>query len=346
MIISRLSVKPVFTFLSASLFSLLLMPCGASSATAGLTDAPILINAVATGSVKKNVDPDGDNLLEVGGRLTVTIPNPDGAMLFTPSVNFGRYGVLRINSVGGWHYAVNNEFPVIQKLASNQSLTDTITVSGVGGTGQIVVVTIIGADDETTNTPAVISGVDSVSVNNNIDPDGDGLLEVGGKLTVTDPDSGEAFFKPSVSLGNYGFFYINSWGDWHYAADNTVAAIQNLAGNQSLTETTTVSSADGTTHNVIVTIRGVSQAGGISVAWRAPVERENGSPISMAEIAGYRVYYGKSRGNYTNEVDINGSSVMEVTLSNLTSGTYYIVVTTVDSNGRESAFSQEVIRTL
>ena len=66
----------------------------------------------------------------------------------------------------------------------------------------------------------------------------------------------------------------------------------------------------------------------------------------MSEIAGYRVYYGTSQGNYSNQVQVAGSATMQVTLSNLVAGTYYIVVTTYDNDGRESDFSQVVTRSI
>ena len=88
-----------------------------------------------------------------------------------------------------------------------------------------------------------------------------------------------------------------------------------------------------------------AEAGDITVSWVAPAEREDGSALSMAEIAGYRVYYGDSQGNYTHEVAIDNGNTMSVTLHNLAAGTYYIVVTTVDTDGRESAFSQEAVKT-
>jgi len=80
----------------------------------------------------------------------------------------------------------------------------------------------------------------------------------------------------------------------------------------------------------------------VALSWTAPVEREDGTPISMSEIAGYRVYYGTSEGNYPNKLDIADSYNMQATLSNLVSGTYYIVVTVYDMDGRESAYSQVV----
>lgn len=87
-------------------------------------------------------------------------------------------------------------------------------------------------------------------------------------------------------------------------------------------------------------------AQGVALSWIAPAEREDGTPISMAEIAGYRVYYGTSEGVYPNEVDISDGNTMQATLSNLAAGTYYMVVTTYDVDGRESAFSDMVTRNI
>ena len=84
----------------------------------------------------------------------------------------------------------------------------------------------------------------------------------------------------------------------------------------------------------------------ISLSWIAPAEREDGDPISMAEIAGYRVYYGTVPGNYTNDVIITDSNTMQVTLTGLAPGTYYIVVTTYDTDGRESGYSQVITRSI
>ncbi len=79
-----------------------------------------------------------------------------------------------------------------------------------------------------------------------------------------------------------------------------------------------------------------------SLNWTAPVARADESPISMSEIAGYRVYYGTASGEYTQQLDVNDAYIDEVALD-VVAGTYYMVITTVDVDGRESAFSNEVI---
>ena len=66
----------------------------------------------------------------------------------------------------------------------------------------------------------------------------------------------------------------------------------------------------------------------------------------MAEIAGYRVYYGTSQGEYTGKIDVADSNSMQATLSSLAAGVYYIAVTVIDMNGLESAFSEEITRAI
>jgi hypothetical protein len=84
----------------------------------------------------------------------------------------------------------------------------------------------------------------------------------------------------------------------------------------------------------------------VTIAWTAPVARADGSPLSLAEIGGYRIYYGNRQGDYPNRVDVNDGTAVESTLNGLAEGTYYIVVTTYDTAGRESEFSPVVIKTL
>ena len=86
--------------------------------------------------------------------------------------------------------------------------------------------------------------------------------------------------------------------------------------------------------------------GSATINWTAPVARADGSPLSLADIEGYRIYYGSSAGDYPNSVDIDDGTAVQLTLSNLPLGTYHLVMTTYDVAGRESAFSPEIIKTI
>ncbi len=85
-------------------------------------------------------------------------------------------------------------------------------------------------------------------------------------------------------------------------------------------------------------------AGTLSLSWTAPVSRADGSPISLAEIGGYRIHYGTAAGTYTHTFNVSDGSLQTTTLSGLAAGTWYLVMTTVDTNGLESASSAEVVK--
>ena len=81
----------------------------------------------------------------------------------------------------------------------------------------------------------------------------------------------------------------------------------------------------------------------IKLSWAAPAEREDNSSISLAEIAGYMVFYGQAQGLYTNSITINDGTAVGYTFTDFPAGTYYFVVTTLDTEGRESQYSSEVV---
>ena len=108
------------------------------------------------------------------------------------------------------------------------------------------------------NNPPVIAGANTGAVTKNVDPDGDGQIEVGGVLTISDPDPAESSFQAGTVVGVYGSLTIDAAGNWNYAADNTQAVIQQLNTGESISDVLTVTTADGTTHSIIVTINGAT----------------------------------------------------------------------------------------
>lgn len=79
----------------------------------------------------------------------------------------------------------------------------------------------------------------------------------------------------------------------------------------------------------------------VNLSWVAPSEREDNSGLSLSEIAGYKIYYGTSKGTYPIEISVNDRTMDARTL-NLAQGTYYFVMTTLDMDGRESKYSTEL----
>jgi len=139
-----------------------------------------------------------------------------------------------------------------------------------------VAITIIGVIDSAggSNSAAVISGADNSSVTEDVDPDNDNLLETNGKLNIIDSDAGEAAFIATTINGNYGGLAIDAAGNWTYAAGNNQTVIQNLNAGAVLSDKLTVSSLDGTTHLVTITIMGVDEPNNPAVITGA----DSGSP--------------------------------------------------------------------
>jgi hypothetical protein len=87
---------------------------------------------------------------------------------------------------------------------------------------------------------------------------------------------------------------------------------------------------------------GTVQTGSITLNWKAPVTRADGTPLSLADIDGYRIHYGKSAGNYTSHVNVADGTAQSVILTDIPLGTYYLVMSTYDVDGRESGYSSVV----
>ena len=87
----------------------------------------------------------------------------------------------------------------------------------------------------------------------------DDKLTANGKLDVVDPDKGEAVFKPQTDIaGTYGKFSIDANGNWKYELNNSDPKVQALGAGEKLTETFTVTTADGTTGTVTITVNGTN----------------------------------------------------------------------------------------
>ena len=87
-----------------------------------------------------------------------------------------------------------------------------------------------------------------------------------------------------------------------------------------------------------------SAGGSITISWQAPMRNNDGTPL--VDLAGYRIYYGQTPGSYESLVRITNVGVMTYVLDGLSPGTYYLVMTSVNSAGLESAPSAEFSRTV
>ncbi len=78
--------------------------------------------------------------------------------------------------------------------------------------------------------------------------------------------------------------------------------------------------------------------GDLGLNWSVPGFREDGTTLIGTEISAYRIYYGTASGDYPDEVEVKVGS-NNVDIPQIPVGTYYVVVTAVDTDGRESRYS-------
>ena len=82
--------------------------------------------------------------------------------------------------------------------------------------------------------------------------------------------------------------------------------------------------------------------GTITVSWTAPTQNDDGT--ALTDLDAYKIYYGTSPGSYSGQVRIDNIGITTYVLDNLTPTTYYLVATAINSGGRESIFSNEIIK--
>ena len=228
--------------------------------------------AVISGADAASITEDAAATLTASGKLDITDAD-NGEAVFSAEIVTGTYGSLTIDADGNWSYEADNTQAAIQTLGDGDNLTDTITVQSVGGTTQDITVTINGINDI-----AVISGADAASITE----DDAATLTASGKLDVTDADNGEAVFSAEAVTGTYGSLTIDADGNWSYEADNTQTAIQGLGDGDSLTDTITVQSVDGTTKDITVTINGINDIAVISGADAASITEDDAATLTAS----------------------------------------------------------------
>ena len=68
--------------------------------------------------------------------------------------------------------------------------------------------------------------------------------------------------------------------------------------------------------------------------------------VTLTDLAGYRVYWGATSGNYPNSVSVPNAGVTTYMVEQLTPAAYYFVVTALDASGNESAHSNVATKTV
>ena len=152
--------------------------------------------------------------------------NPDGTFLYTPGANF--FGA--------------DSF--------------TFTASDGTTTSNLATADLIIAPVD--NDPATISGQLTGELTEGINPAAPNGT-VAGQLTATDPD-GPTSFTAASQAGIWGAFTVSAGGGWSYELADNDPFIGALKASDTVTDSFTVTTADGSSNLVTVTIHGANDA--------------------------------------------------------------------------------------
>jgi VCBS repeat-containing protein len=222
----------------------------------GTNDPPVIISGPQAGNVS-----EGDGLPAPAQSATgqVTFSDVDASDTHTLTVSAAAvYGAASVDPNGTWHYTVSDS-GAVDALAVGEHLADSFTVQVDDHHGGLAT-QVVSIDITGTNDAAIIGGQDTGSVTEAAG-NNPGTPTATGALTVSDLDAMQSAFNTlSNSPTNYGNFTLDSAGNWTYTLNNSNPMVDALNSGQQLHDQFNVSSVDGTTHQVDITINGATDS--------------------------------------------------------------------------------------
>ena len=225
----------------------------------------------ATGNVLDNdTDPDAFDVLTVTGVAAGTTAGPVAGNIGGSGIT-GTFGTLILAANGSWTYTVDNDDADTNALAQGEQATEVFsyTISDLAGETSTATLSIdvIGSNDA-----AEITGVAQGTAFENADP-----ISLPNDLDATDVDNTDDVFQAvadgAVPTANgYGTYAVNSAGEWIYTLDNSNATVNALGASDTLSDSFTVFTEDGTAKTVNISIIGANDA---------PVAGDQGFTISQ-----------------------------------------------------------------
>ena len=200
--------------------------------------ALLSINGTTNGTVSE------DGIVSFASFVKISDPEVDQHK-FTPQNNAaGQYGLFSCSADGQWSYTLDNSSANVQQLNQNQSVSDTFVVDYNAEIYAFIRISVLGRNDA-----AIVTGDTSLTLR------AASQTSLSGLLKVDDADRGESRFVPATRVdGSYGQFSITATGDILYSLKAGVATNWPAPTAQTVVDPFTVTTADGTTSSVKITI--------------------------------------------------------------------------------------------
>tara|TARA_R110001592_G_scaffold38315_2_gene126489 strand:- start:30962 stop:31963 length:1002 start_codon:yes stop_codon:yes gene_type:complete len=161
-------------------------------------------------------------------------------------------------------------------------------------------------------------------------------------ITVNESDSA-SFSVQATGDGEITYQWLKN-GEIISGADSASYSLSAVSTNDAAGYSVIVSNSEGpvvsNAANLSVTV--VQLASSIELTWDIPEAREDGSDLALGEINGYVIAYGSDENNMSTQLTVEGASTTNTVLENLTTGTYFFSIATVDSDGVQGAYSSVI----
>ena len=122
---------------------------------------------------------------------------------------------------------------------------------------------------------------------------------------------------------------------------------QALLGDEGVYDQIKIMVTDGSANtslpNFSITVTSAA-LGSMTLSWTAPTLNTDGTPLM--DLAGYKIYFGMSQGNYPNSIRIDNPSISTYLVENLLPDTYYVVATSFNALGIESTYSNVAVKSV
>lgn len=219
--------------------------------TATILGSDININVLANDSVPDLVsdlafDPAFGSALQYGAAALVKPTSDASTWYFTYTLNTNDFDYKALG--GGVEGTDRFSYIVTDANGDTDTAIVSVKVKGVNDLAMI-------SDANNNGTDDFLGTVTEAG------PNDEGISEAIGKLSISDPDTGESKFQAVSGRGDkgYGTYVTTMSGSWAYTLDNDNAAVNALDQGATLTDTFTIMSFDGFSGaQIVITINGVS----------------------------------------------------------------------------------------
>ena len=163
--------------------------------------------------------------------------------------------------------------------------------------------------------------------------------------------AGQAYsFQPSASDpdGDALTFEVTNLPGWATFNQSTgrisgTPDAADIATYSNIRVTVSDGEASASTAMFAITVSAIGSAS-VTLSWTPPTQNVDGS--ALTDLAGFEVHYGRSEGELDQSIEVTNPSISTYVVENLSTGTWFFAVTSVNRQGATSLLSAVASKTI